>query len=148
MLEGPKIRNPRLNLRFQSDPRMTLMQSLRAKFLMTIISTIVTLQILNISFDAVDPNLGREDLSINDIESCVEFILEVVLDKPNAIEETDDQDEDSSKPATSIVLFLITKVWVIEDKGFETLESRNFSYSQLSIFAYSPSIVGPPPKVV
>jgi hypothetical protein len=131
-----------------ANPGMRLMQTLRAKFLMTITSVIVTLHVFNISFDAVDPNFGQEDLSINDIESCVEFVLEVVLDKTNAIEETDDQDEDSSKPATSIVLFLISKSWVIGDEGFETLESQIFSFSQLSIFAYSPTIVGPPPKAV
>jgi hypothetical protein len=124
------------------------MQILRAKFLMTIIATIVTLQILNISFDAVDPNLGREDLSINDIESCVEFILEVVLDKTNAIEETDDQDEDSNKPTTSIVLFAISKFWMIEEKEFKTVQARNFNYSQLPIHSYSPPIIGPPPKTV
>jgi hypothetical protein len=127
---------------------MKLMQTFRVKFPMTIISAILTLQIFNISFDAADTNFGQEDLSVNDIESCVEFILEVVLGKTNAIEETDDLDEDSNKPTTSIVLFLITKAWVIEDQGFKIHESKNFYYPQLSILSYSPSIVGPPPKTV
>jgi hypothetical protein len=125
---------------------MTLMRILRARFLMTIISSIVMLQILNISIDPADPNLASEDLSINDIESCVELVLEVVLDKTGAIEETDDRDEDSRKPATSITFFSVEKFWKIDEKEYRSQSSTNSYYRALSVPNFAPAIISPPPK--
>lgn len=58
------------------------------------------LYLLNISVDTADPNPEHipEDLSINDQESIVEFIVEKVLGFEDAIKEYDDNDtEDHNK---------------------------------------------------
>jgi hypothetical protein len=46
---------------------------------MTIVCLIVSLQLFNISFDPADTFCGPEDLSINEIESCVELVVEKVM---------------------------------------------------------------------
>jgi hypothetical protein len=56
--------------------------------------------LLNICVDTADPAPPYipEDLSINDQESIVEFVIEIILGLDNAIEEYDDHDrEDHSK---------------------------------------------------
>lgn len=64
----------------------------------------MTVLILNLSIDAPDPvrfvnhrYVTTEDLSVNEIKSISEWILEDVCNIPNAVPETDDDD------ATSIV---------------------------------------------
>lgn len=125
---------------------MILMQILRARFLMTIVSSMVMLQIFNISIDPEDLNPIDEDLSINEIESCVELVLEVILDQTDAIEETDEQDEDSRKPTTSITFFSIDKFWKMEEKEFRLQPCTNSYYCVLSVPNVAPAIISPPPK--
>lgn len=127
---------------------MTLMQTLRTHFLMTIICSIVALQIFNISVDPADSDLGPEDLTVNDIESCVELVLEVMLDKTDAIGEVDDQDEDSSRPTNAITLFSIEKFWAIANNEFKITRSQTFQYTELSVPTFCPSILCPPPKSI
>ncbi len=57
---------------------------------------IFALYLLNFSIDSKDahPDHIAEDLSYNDIESLVEFALEVVLGIENAVEEHEENDQD------------------------------------------------------
>jgi hypothetical protein len=119
---------------------------LRVRFLMTVVSLTVILQIFNISIDPADPNPANEDLSINDIESCVELIVEVILDQHDAIEETDDQDEESGKPTTSIIFFSIEKFWKIDENEYRLQPCTNSYYCLLSVPNFAPAIISPPPK--
>ncbi|MGQ0829711.1 MAG: hypothetical protein ACT4ON_15090 [Bacteroidota bacterium] len=73
------------------------MRYLRNHIISRIICFVFALHIFNVSVDTPDtePDYVPEDLSVNDIESVVEFVLENVLHIDNAIaehEEPDDQD--------------------------------------------------------
>jgi hypothetical protein len=125
---------------------MLVIQTLRRRFLMTVITTIVTLQIVNISIDPADFNSGNEDLSINDIESCVEFILEVVLNKCDAVKECDEQDEQTSQPTVSIVLFASVPALHLQEQIFSTIPSPLFNYSTSFFNSLTIPITSPPPK--
>ncbi|HEY0653630.1 MAG TPA: hypothetical protein VGD65_10910 [Chryseosolibacter sp.] len=127
---------------------MKVLQALRHKFLGTITLMIVTLQILNISIDPVDPHAGREDLSVNDIESCVELILEDLMGNFNAIDETEDHDEHSSKPVRHVTFFSATDSCVIVQLDFQLIPTANFSgYAEMGLYSYVRPILAPPPKL-
>ncbi|WKK84097.2 hypothetical protein QYS48_17985 [Marivirga arenosa] len=68
----------------------------------------MSLYLLNISVDAVDPEASYipEDLSYNEQESVVEIIIEKVLGYDNAIKEFDDKDSDEQNQKTTISLDL------------------------------------------
>jgi hypothetical protein len=113
---------------------------------MTIMSVIVTLQVINTSIDPADINPVSEDLSINDIESCVEFILEIVLKKSDAVSETDEQDESSSTPNSSVTLYVVENTFLLKDNSFQLISSHRFSGASLSFDSLTLPIIAPPPK--
>jgi hypothetical protein len=125
---------------------MLVLQALRRRFLLTVISTVVTLQIVNISIDPADFNSGKEDLSINDIESCVEFVLEVVLNKFDAVKECDEQDEHTSQPTVSIVLFTSEPAFHLQEQTFSTIPPPLFGYGTSFFNSLTLPITSPPPK--
>lgn len=115
---------------------------------MTFITMIVTLQLINISVDPADPGGSREDLSINEIESCVELILEVLLDKTDAIKESDDQDETACSPNTNmIVLILPLPRVMVNDLVPESLVIHTFVDHTATLKSLHQKIAAPPPKV-
>jgi hypothetical protein len=128
------------------NPDMVVIQALRRKFLMTAITAIVTLQLANISIDPADLNPGNEDLSINDIESCVEFVLEVVLNRFDAVKECDEKDEQTSQPTASIVLFASEPASHLQDQTFSTIPQPLFNYSTSFFDSLTIPITSPPPK--
>jgi hypothetical protein len=109
---------------------------------------VVTLQVFNISIDPADHAPGREDLSINDIESCVELILEDMLGDPDAIDETDDRDEHSSKPAAHITLFSLSGFLKVEEQQFKLVCDLKSSFADMGLYSYVPPIFAPPPKTI
>jgi hypothetical protein len=115
---------------------------------MTIVWMIVALQLFNISFDPADHLSGTEDLSINDIESCVEMIVEVVLGHEDAIEESDEADEAPEKPGSAITLFAIFHSKIsIETPSKSTINNHSIFRSS-SIESLSLPIISPPPKLL
>jgi hypothetical protein len=68
-------------------------------------SIFMMLHILNLSVDAADvlPDAVPEDLSFNEIESIVEFVLEDIFHIQNALPEHDEQDEAAELVKTSVV---------------------------------------------
>jgi hypothetical protein len=122
------------------------MQALRNKFFVTAITMTVMLQIINISIDPADPHPGSEDLTINDIESCVEFVLEIVLDKSDAVKESDEQDDQTSHSSASIVLFSSETVVYVNDQLSSTYSSLSFNYSTSFFSSITLQITSPPPK--
>lgn len=75
------------------------MRYLRRHIITRILLGLVTATILNLSVDAPDfhQNTVAEDLSFNDIESVVEWLLEDVCEIENAIPEYDDDDSEHGK---------------------------------------------------
>jgi hypothetical protein len=85
---------------------MPVFSFLRNKIWQTVISIMVTIQVINMSVDSVHPAPSLEDFTINEIESCAEFVLEVVLGYENAIQETHDHNHASHKPSANHILFV------------------------------------------
>ncbi|MDX1907475.1 MAG: hypothetical protein SF053_10615 [Bacteroidia bacterium] len=78
------------------------MEYLRSHIIRRIVGAFLALQILNLSVDTRDIEAAYmpEDLSKNDVESILEWVLEDLLDIENAVEEYEDADdtEDSKSP--------------------------------------------------
>jgi hypothetical protein len=115
---------------------------------MRVFAGLVALHMINLSIDTRDarPWDVPEDLSINDQETIIEFILETVLGFDNIIAEHDDpdQDNDSSMGVSKVQLFVTEKINLfiadVELKSRKTTYN-NFYYSQ---FIGDPT--SPPPK--
>lgn len=125
---------------------MSLLKILRTKILVTITCIVVGLQIFNISFDPVDNHAGMEDLSINEIESCLELVLEIALNQENAIEETDESDEAPNKPGTSLLLFSFFKPVVLIENQIANTRKQYGTFKNTQTKSLTLSITPPPPK--
>jgi hypothetical protein len=125
---------------------MNLIPYLRKKFFVTIVWVTVTLQLFNISFDPADPFCGREDLSVNEIESCIEMVLEIVLGHEDAIEENDESDEAPDKPGATVILFSLFYSSVSVENP--TVHTKNYHpiFKSSHIESLSLPITAPPPK--
>lgn len=74
------------------------MQQIRQNIFVRLLCGLVGVAILNLSVDSPDlhENIVPEDLSYNDVESIVEWILEDFCQIENAIPEHDDNDDNNS----------------------------------------------------
>ena len=122
------------------------MPFLRKRLFMTIVCMIVSVQLFNLSFDPADPSFGKEDLSINEIESCLELILEIVLGNDDAVKESDESDEAQDRPGSTVTLFTICNSESLEEN--QSIEVRRCLPTINSAHLESPSlpITSPPPK--
>ncbi|MCU0426586.1 MAG: hypothetical protein MUF71_13265 [Candidatus Kapabacteria bacterium] len=105
------------------------------------------LHILNLSVDAADilPDAVPEDLSFNEIESIVEFVLEDVFHIQNALPEYDEQDEAAELVKTSIV-YISSSYPVSVTRLFR--DGTLLTFAPCSPAASQPTleILSPPPK--
>lgn len=110
----------------------------------------MALYLFNISVDPTDiqPGYMPEDLSFNDQESIIEFVVEKVLGYEHAFEEFDDPDTEEHNSAKQVKLELS-----IPCKDIEQLETfqfvvrrQNFSHDQESLSLGFFEIDTPPPK--
>jgi hypothetical protein len=116
-----------------------------------IFNIFLALYFLNVSIDAPDPNpIGvPDDLSINDMESIVEIVLEKILNINNAVPEHDEQ----NNPDTffhQIKKFSLFIPIVIEPLTNTEEASERVVVSLLPAPYYSneySEILSPPPKV-
>ena len=97
------------------------------------------------SIDPVDRLTGVQDMAINEIESCVEFLLEVVLDKHNGIEETDEADDATDRHVSHIVYYVYqqpieTEICVV------TVTTKHSALKVDPFFSPTIPINSPPPK--
>lgn len=85
-----------------------MIRQIRNSFTINILWGFMSLYLLNISVDAIDPEARYipEDLSYNDQESIVEIIVEKVLGYDNAIKEFDDKDSDEQNQKTTLSMEL------------------------------------------
>jgi hypothetical protein len=125
---------------------MQLLAPLRHQFYSSLITLLMATQLLNLSIDAIDPFPHFEDIAINEIESCIELVVEVVLGHENAITETDGHEHSSCKTGNTIVLFSSLRQQHVfpDDNGVELAPS----YSTERMFIKSPvlTIFSPPPR--
>lgn len=127
---------------------MPLLATLRKKFYSSVLTTMVAVQLLNLSIDAVDPFPHFEDLAINEIESCLELFIEIVLDHKDAIKETDDHDHAPCKTAGMVVLFPCTRPSHTFVNDNTVAKSQFFLKDLFSIKSPVLTIISPPPRFV
>ncbi len=114
------------------------------------ISLFMALYVLNFSVDAPDsqPDHQVEDLSINDMESIVEIVLEGWMDIENAIPEHDESDGTKS----TLVLKKTFDFCLFEFKRGNAyasdflLRNRFLDYSRNFQQQFYPEFTPPPPK--
>ena len=124
---------------------MSLFAHIRNGILSSAITVATALQVINISIDPIDQLIGANDIAVNEIESCVEFIVEVVLDKHNAIEETDEADNTGHR-SQIIILFWSTTRHVITEVLPVAPSADNFAFVNSDFSSLTLSITSPPPK--
>lgn len=133
-----------------SKDAMSVLTVFRDRLLVTIILSSIAIQVLNISIDPKDVSMGPEDLTINEIESYVELLLEVVFENEDAIEETEESDETPIRFELSIILFSINSnpyIFCFAPPMADREEAE--SALSISFFAtFSPTIQSPPPEFV
>ncbi|KIX22729.1 hypothetical protein SY27_02610 [Flavobacterium sp. 316] len=112
---------------------------------------LLALHLLNVSIDNPDPNPNHipEDLTYNEQESIVEFVIEKLLGFENAIAEYDDPDtEEHSKKKT------INIDWVVLNPVFKHNLNALYQATQKTLPHYKEpasqafcKIFSPPPEV-
>lgn len=128
-----------------------MLNFIRHTIFLRFIWAILGMHILNFSINIADniPINQKEDLTINEQESVIEFIIEKVLGDSDAFTEYDDIDPDdhSSKKQTNIQFHLSTYFSNPEFSAilFTSIDKSNFSYNQSIIEGIS-SPNNPPPK--
>jgi hypothetical protein len=123
---------------------MAFFRILRVNAIVTVVTLIIGLQILNVSVDPADHS-GYEDLSVNEIESCIELVLEDVLKQGNAVKETDEHDG-AFKPHTRVIYIFNENTGLVKSNAFELLPVRKFSDMPSALSSLTLPIVAPPPK--
>lgn len=125
------------------------MKLLREHIFFRVLWFVLALQILNFSVDTPDaqPDNIREDLSINDMESVVEIILEQVLDIDNAIPEHDESDNDNGKINLKTAIdFFISKFSVELADISCSLLNKPSQYKENFYKRFNPELNSPPPE--
>lgn len=108
---------------------------------------VIAFQLMNMSVDPVDHLVGKDDLAINEIESCVELIVEVLMGKVNAIEETDEADEGGDKRVGVFVMLFSINPKLIEFNTPGSVDNIDQNSCYLSKnYSVPLSIISPPPK--
>ncbi len=109
------------------------------------------LYLLNISVDTADihPEHITEDLSINDQESIIEFVVEQVLGYEDAFEEYDDHDTEDHNKKNNTKIELIPHVATDLKLNRHPLISTQQNYSHHSLFLTIgfKKLDAPPPKI-
>lgn len=113
---------------------------------MTIACMIVAVQLFNSSFDPVDPAYVKEDLSINEIESCLELILEIILGHDDAVMESDESDDAPDRPGSTVTLYTISASVVLEENQSIEIKSALPIIAGTNLDSVSLPIISPPPK--
>jgi hypothetical protein len=110
-------------------------------------SVVMTLHILNLSVDAADvlPDSIPEDLSFNEIESVIEFVLEDVLHIENALPEHDEHDETPEVTQTSVEFIAIPQEISLSHTA-PRYSNISFPASEILIVQPTLDILSPPPK--
>jgi hypothetical protein len=125
---------------------MKLWPFLRNRMLRTLISLFIAVQLLNICIDPIDHFTGAQEISINEIESCIEFVLEVVMGNDNAVKESDEADDSSDKQAVTIVLFLSIDRQLLSVGTSQIKQSKISEHYFSNFSSLAQPINSPPPK--
>jgi hypothetical protein len=125
---------------------MQLISLLRSSVYRTALLVLMAAQLVNISINVADPSPVMEDLSVNEIESCVELVLEVFLGNDGAIKETNDQDHSTHKTVNN-VQFCVTNFSnvLLENNSADILRIHD-TFLVLNFKSFEQTIIAPPPR--
>jgi hypothetical protein len=125
---------------------MQLISLLRSSVFRTAVLVLMTAQLVNMSINVADPSLAIEDLSVNEIESCVELVLEVFLGKEGAIKETNDQDHSSHRTVNHVQFCVGDFTNVLVENNFIDVLKKHDTFLVLSFSSFEHVIIAPPPR--
>ncbi len=128
------------------------MKYLRVKPFQRFFCIVLALVVFNLSIDPpdmlrnldADPEM-EEDLSVNEIESISELLLEKGLDMENAVPETDDPDSDNFVKKAEI-FSSIEKCFVVQFNIHFSEKSILFFYQPSATVSIWTEILNPPPE--
>jgi hypothetical protein len=126
------------------------MKHLRQHIIFRYLWLVVALNILNFSIDAPDPHIQsvQEDLSINDMESIVEIVLEKMLGLDDALAENDEQENENSFQFKQHLDYFVLSYIIIPQKiKIIPQIEKTTSYKPYFLLSFYPDICPPPPKV-
>lgn len=107
--------------------------------------------LLNISVDTADPSPEHipEDLSINDQESIVEIVVEMILGYENAFEEYDDNDTEEHNKKTNVKIDLTNHYTAEIVLNKESIITTRQNFPDLNTFLANgfQKLDIPPPKI-
>ena len=127
------------------------MHAFRSHIVFRIFWVLMAIHIVNLSVDTRDarPDYVPEDLSVNDLESIAEILLEQVLDINNAVSEHDENDSEDGGS-----LEIKKEILFCHKFRFDCIP--NFQYNLKLLYSnpykeqfssqFHPDIVPPPPK--
>lgn len=123
------------------------MKNFRQHTVFRLLGLLLALHVLNFSVDSPDlyPDCFAEDLSLNDMESIVEIVLEKVLKIDNAVPEHDEPDDNGSISKTPHTFVLDAPLKAVMEPAF-TEYAYPIRWSESCVSQYSHNITPPPPK--
>lgn len=125
---------------------MPFFSFLRKGFVRTSIVLLLTIQVINVCIDPHDNFLGAHDMAVNEVESCIEFVLEIVLNQDDAVKETDEHDNTTTKHSSMTLLFCVTPNRIVSETSLHTLSTKSFVPSADRIPSVLLPVISPPPK--
>ncbi len=126
---------------------MKVMSFFRQRVLRSFVLMAITFQLTNISVDPVDSLVGAEDVALNEIESCVELVLEVFMGKRDAIKETDEADNSPQKHRFGTMILFCAGQHTISHTDFSDNTREGFMDYTSAFDSPLLAILSPPPKV-
>ena len=112
------------------------------------VSLSVAVQTMNTCVDPIDHHTGSQEISINEIESCIEFIVEIVMGEEHAISESDETDYSTSFRTAGIILFLPTQPDMNAGAPFIFVPIQVTAHSYQRLRSLSLPITSPPPRAL
>jgi len=123
---------------------MKLLRIFRAPFFSFFLTIVIAIQLINLSINTGDLS-HVDDQKVNEIESCVELVLEVFMGNHNAIEEHDEQEHAGSRPAHHLLLFAYKINYDLAPLYPEIMASAETNHFFVSIKSHPKPIDPPPP---
>lgn len=122
---------------------MKLLRIFRTPLLSFFMTMVIAIQLINLSINTGDLS-HVDDQKVNEIESCVELVLEVFMGNHNAIEEHDEQEHAGARPAHHLLLFAYKTNYDLTPLHPEIISKAETNHLSISIESH-PDPVDPPP---
>lgn len=128
-----------------------MLNTIRHSIFTRFLGAFLALHLLNVSVDNPDPKpfYIPEDLSFNDQESIVEFVIETLLGYENAIAEYDDPDTDKDgREQSSKIDWVVSNTMLKSNSEIPFRAYKNLiTYTAASSYQSFFKLLSPPPEV-